>query len=60
MKSFLDFNAIVGMEDIFKPTAGKQSLSEISNDHGLRRGHTKETDNCNATAISENLYKPVS
>jgi hypothetical protein len=27
-----DFNAKVGIEDIFKPTTGNESLHEISND----------------------------
>jgi hypothetical protein len=31
-----DLNAEVGREDIFKPTFGKESLHEISNDNGVR------------------------
>jgi hypothetical protein len=31
-----DFKAIVGREDIFKPTIGKESLHEISSDNGVR------------------------
>jgi hypothetical protein len=31
-----DFNAEVGREDNFKPTTGKESLYEISNDDGVR------------------------
>jgi hypothetical protein len=31
-----DFNAKVGMEDIFKPTIGNESLYKISNDTGVR------------------------
>jgi hypothetical protein len=31
-----DFNAILGREDIFKPTIGNESLHEISNDNGVR------------------------
>jgi hypothetical protein len=31
-----DFNAKVGWEDIFKPTAGNESLREISNDNEVR------------------------
>jgi hypothetical protein len=31
-----DFNAKVGMEDIFKPTIGNVSLQEISTDNGVR------------------------
>jgi hypothetical protein len=31
-----DFNAKVGMEDIFKPTVGNGSLHEISNYNGVR------------------------
>jgi hypothetical protein len=30
-----DFNAKVGVEDIFKPTVGNESLHEISNDNGV-------------------------
>jgi hypothetical protein len=30
------FNAKVGMENIFKPTFGNESLHEISNDNGVR------------------------
>jgi hypothetical protein len=37
MKSLLgDFNAKAGMEDIFKPTTGNESLHKISKDNGLR------------------------
>jgi hypothetical protein len=31
-----DFSAKVGMEDIFKPRIGNESLHEISNDNGVR------------------------
>jgi hypothetical protein len=31
-----DFNANVGMGNIFKPTIGNESLHEISNDNGIR------------------------
>jgi hypothetical protein len=31
-----DFNAKVGMEDIFKPSIRNECLREISNDHGVR------------------------
>jgi hypothetical protein len=31
-----DFNAKVVKEDIFRPTVGKESLHEISNDNGVR------------------------
>jgi hypothetical protein len=31
-----DFDAKIGMEDIFKPTIGNVSLHEISNDKGVR------------------------
>jgi endonuclease/exonuclease/phosphatase family metal-dependent hydrolase len=31
-----DFNAIVGREDIFKPTIRNESSHEISNDNGVR------------------------
>jgi exonuclease III len=31
-----DFNAKVGRDDIFKPTIGKESFHEISNDNGVR------------------------
>jgi len=37
MKIFLgDFNAIVGREDIFKPTIGNESLHQDSNDNIIR------------------------
>jgi hypothetical protein len=37
MKMLLgDFNAKVGMEDIFKPTIGNESLHKISNDNAVR------------------------
>jgi hypothetical protein len=31
-----DFNDKAGMEDIFKPTVGNESIYEISNDNGAR------------------------
>jgi hypothetical protein len=34
-----DFNAKVGMEGIFKPTIGNESLHDISNDNGVRLVH---------------------
>jgi hypothetical protein len=33
---FLDFNAKVCREDIFKPTTGNESLHDIRNDNGAR------------------------
>jgi hypothetical protein len=36
MKMLADFNAKVSREDIFKATAGNESLHEISNDNGVR------------------------
>jgi hypothetical protein len=36
MKILLDFNAKVGMENIFKPVIGNESLHEASNDNGVR------------------------
>jgi hypothetical protein len=36
MKILLDFNDKVGMEAIFKPTVGNQSLHKISIDNGVR------------------------
>jgi hypothetical protein len=41
-----DSNATVGLEDIFKPTIGNESLHEISNDNGVRvvNCHIKKSD----------------
>jgi hypothetical protein len=36
MKILLDFSAKKRREDIFKPTVGKESLHEISNESGVR------------------------
>jgi hypothetical protein len=36
MEMLGDFNVKVGREDIFKPTIGKESLHEVSNDNGVR------------------------
>jgi hypothetical protein len=36
MKILLDFNAKVGGDNIFKPTIGKESLHQDSNDNGVR------------------------
>jgi hypothetical protein len=35
MKIILDFNAIIGWEDIFKPRTGNESLQEISYNNGV-------------------------
>ena len=36
MRSMLeDFNAKLGRDDIFKPTAGNESLHQDSNDNGI-------------------------
>jgi hypothetical protein len=40
-----DFNAEVGMEDIFKPTIGNESLHEISIDNGVRAVNFATTKN---------------
>jgi hypothetical protein len=34
---FRDFNAKLGIEDIFKPTNGNESLNQDSNDNGIRK-----------------------
>jgi hypothetical protein len=36
MKILLDFNAKVGMEDIFKPIIGNRALHKIGNDNGVK------------------------
>jgi hypothetical protein len=36
-----DFNGKVGREDIFKPTAGNESLHEISNDNKKKKKNSK-------------------
>jgi hypothetical protein len=40
-----NFNAKIGKEDIFKPTVGKESLQEISNDNGVRVGNFATSKN---------------
>jgi len=32
-----DFNAKVGIENIFNPTIGNESIHQVSNDNGVRR-----------------------
>jgi hypothetical protein len=42
-----DFNAKVGVEDIFKPITGNQSSHETSNDNGIKSSklhHIQKSD----------------
>jgi hypothetical protein len=40
-----DFNAKVGMEDVFTPTIGNESLHEISKDNGVILVNFATTEN---------------
>jgi hypothetical protein len=55
-----DFSAIVGREDICKPTVGNESLHEISNDNGVIAANfatSKNLSDKNAMFSHCNIHK---
>jgi hypothetical protein len=48
-----DFNAKIGREDIFKPTIGKESSHEISNDNGVR---VVNFSTCKNLVVKSNMF----
>jgi hypothetical protein len=61
MNILLDFNAKVVWEDIFKATAGNESLCEISNDSRIRVGNfaTSENLTVKSTMFTHRNFKKV-
>jgi hypothetical protein len=55
-----DFNAILGREDIFKPTSGNESIHELSNDKEVSKVcHTYFTELLNVHNVSDGSQTEV-